>query len=106
MSNIYDILIQLLLVFNVEEWKLTREIVKNEIYEKDRTEIDNLKEKLKNTRTSEDRANIYWQLKEKYKLLYWGYAEEFAIFANTPKEEYYKQLVKGYRQSRKMSRIH
>jgi len=80
----------------VEEWKLTREEVKNEIYEKDRNEIGILKEKLINTSESKEKANIYWQLSEKFKLLFWGYAEESAIFKDTSKEEYYKQLEKDY----------
>lgn len=84
------------MVLNVEEWKLTREVVKNEIYEKDRTDIDILKKKLENTRTLEDRANIFWQLSEKYKLLFWGYAEEHIIFADTPKKEYYRNLEREY----------
>ena len=83
-------------MINVEEWKLTREKIKNEIYEKDRNEISILKEKLVNTSKSNYKANIYWQLFEKYKLLFWGYAEEAAIFKNTSKEEYYKQLEKDY----------
>ncbi|KKL09782.1 hypothetical protein LCGC14_2562430, partial [marine sediment metagenome] len=81
---------------NVEEWKLTREEVKNEIYEKDKNKIVILKEKLVNASKTEDKANIYWQLSEKYKLLFWGYAEESVIFKNTSKEEYYKQLEKDY----------
>ena len=84
------------MVINVEEWKLTREKIKNEIYEKDRNEIGIFKEKLVNTSNTEDKANIYWQLSDKYKLLFWGYAEESAIFTNTSKEEYYKQLEKDY----------
>ena len=84
------------MVINVEEWKLTREKIKNEIYEKDRNEIGILKEKLVNTSNSEDKANIYWQLSEKHNLLFWGYAEESAIFKNTSKEEYYKKLEKDY----------
>jgi len=83
-------------VINIEEWKLTRESIKNEIYEKDRNEIDLLKERLIKTIKLEDKANIYWQLSEKYKLLFWGYAEESAIFKDTSKEEYYKQLEKDY----------
>ncbi len=80
----------------MEEWQLTREKVKNEIYERDRNEIDNLKEKLINTSKPEDKANIYWQLSEKFKLLFWGYAEESAIFKDTSKEEYYIKLEKDY----------
>ncbi len=80
----------------MEEWKLTREKIKNELYEEDRNEIGILKEKLANTSNTEDKANVYWQLSEKYKLLFWGYAEESAIFTNTSKEEYYKQLEKDY----------
>lgn len=80
----------------MEEWKLTRESVKNEIYESDRKELDVLKERLVKTSKLEEKANIYWQLSEKYKLLFWGYAEESAIFKNTSKEEYYKQLEKDY----------
>ena len=96
MKKVNYTIIHLLLVINVEEWKLTREEVKNEIYEKDRNEVDILKEKLVNTCNSEDKANIYWQLSEKYKLLFWGYAEESAIFKNTSKEKYYIQLEKDY----------
>ena len=84
------------MVINVEEWKLTRESVKNEIYENDRKELVVLKELLVKTSKLDDKANIYWQLSEKYKLLFWGYAEESAIFKNTSKEEYYKQLEKDY----------
>jgi len=80
----------------MEEWKLTREQVKNEIYENDRNELGILKQKLISVINSEDKANIYWQLSEKYKLLFWGYAEEAIIFKDTSKEEYYKQLEKDY----------
>ena len=80
----------------MEEWKITREEVKNQIYEKDRIELNLLKEKLENTSKGEDKGNLYWQLSEKYKLLFWGYAQDVAIFKDTPKEEYYKQLEKDY----------
>ena len=83
-------------MINIEEWKLTRESVKNEIYENDRKEIAVLKEKLVNASSLDDKGKIYWQLSEKYKLLFWGYAEESAIFSNTSKEEYYRQLEKDY----------
>ncbi|MBA7515188.1 hypothetical protein ES705_07227 [subsurface metagenome] len=80
----------------MEEWKITREEVKNEIYEEDRNQIEILKGQLENTIKLEDEATIYWQLSEKYKLLFWGYAEDFAIFANTSKKDFYKQLEKDY----------
>lgn len=83
----------------LEEWKLTRERVKNEIYAIDKKEVDLLKEKLSNASyatESIDKANIYWKLSEKYTMLFWGYAEETNIFKNSPKEEYYKQIAKEY----------
>ena len=80
----------------MEEWKLTRESVKNEIYEKDRKEIDLLEERLIKASKLDDKANIYWQLSEKYKLLFWGYAEESTIFKDTSKEAFYKQVEKDY----------
>lgn len=84
------------MVLNVEEWKLTREKVKNKLYETDRNELSILKERLANVSNSDDKANLYWLLFEKYKLLFWGYTEEVAIFKDTIKEEYYKQLEKDY----------
>ena len=80
----------------MEEWKLTREKIKNEIYEGDKKEIDILKNKLINAIEWEERGNIYRQLSEKYKMLFWGYAEEPIIFKDTPKEEYYKRMIKDY----------
>ena len=80
----------------MEEWKVTREEVKNKLYEEDRLELIALKKKLNEASNSDDRANLYWQLSEKYKMLFWGYAEEVAIFKDTPREEYYKQLEKEY----------
>jgi len=56
----------------MEEWKLEREKVKNELYGKDKKEIEVLKGKLIDIKNSEDIANIYWQLSEKYKSLFWG----------------------------------
>ena len=83
-------------MINIEEWKLTRESIKNKIYENDRNELVFLKKQLVNAINLEEKANFYWKLSEKYKLLFWGYAEETAIFKNTSKEEYYKQLEKDY----------
>lgn len=80
----------------MEEWKLERENVKNQIYDKDKKEIEVLKGKLIDIKNSENEVNIYWQLSEKYKLLFWGYAEESSIFKGTTKEEYYRQLEKDY----------
>ena len=53
----------------MEEWKLTREKIKNEIYEGDKKEIDILKNKLINAIEWEERGKIYRQLTEKYKML-------------------------------------
>lgn len=83
-------------MINIEDWKLTREQVKNDLYESDRKEIDILKKKILDLNNPEDKANLYWKLSEKYKMLFWGYAEEPVIFRNTPKEKYYKQLEKDY----------
>ncbi len=87
-------------VIDMEEWKLTREKIKNDIYERDRKEIEILKNKLINAIEWEERANIYWQLSEKHKMLFWGYAEELIIFEDTPKEEYYKQPCPHYLEKR------
>lgn len=83
-------------MINIEEWKLIREEVKNKIYEKDKNELGILKEQLVNASKLDDKANIFWQLSEKYKLLFWGYAEESTIFKDTSKESYYKQVEKDY----------
>ena len=70
-------------MINVEEWQLTREKVKNEIYEIDKKDIGILKEELVNVSKPPQKALIYWRLSEKFKLLFWGYAEESVIFKNT-----------------------
>ncbi len=80
----------------MEEWQLTREKIKNEIYEQDKKDIGILKEELVNASKPPQKALIYWRLSKKFKLLFWGYAEESAIFKNTSKEEYYKHLEKDY----------
>ncbi len=73
----------------MDEWKMTREQVKNEIYEIDKHEIVKFKKKLLEVSEAKDKANIYLQLSEKYKLLYWGFAEELVIFKGTERQHSY-----------------
>ena len=80
----------------MEDWKREREEIKNKLYEKEKKRIEELKTELLGADTWEETANFYWQLSEKYKMLYYGYAEEPNIFKNTPREEYYRHLVKMY----------